>query len=179
MTLPTFRLGKTPVTNAQYAEFLQQVRSREEPRRAGWFLRRPPVDELDHPVVGISWDDAMAYCRWLSDSTGRSYRLPSEAEWEKRRATPLEDLGRVEEWTLTVWGRRSHRSRFGYLSPTTDAMIPMRRWLPGLLRVTRGGSNHNTAEDLDVARRSASPPDSRVRWRLPRGVGAGKEKPEK
>ncbi|MEZ4835215.1 MAG: CHAT domain-containing protein [Caldilineaceae bacterium] len=128
VTLPTFRLGKTPVTNAQYAEFLQRVRSQEEPRRAGWFLRRPPVDELDHPVVGISWDDAMAYCRWLSDSTGRSYRLPSEAEWEKRRAAPLEDLGRVEEWTLTVWGDdpliRASATPF---APTTDAMIPMRR----------------------------------------------------
>ncbi|MEZ4835214.1 MAG: hypothetical protein R2873_25040 [Caldilineaceae bacterium] len=52
--------------------------------------------------------------------------------------------------------------------------------MPGLLRVTRGGSNHNTAEDLDVARRSASPPDSRVRWRGFRvALALEKEKPEK
>ena len=34
-------------------------------------------------MVGITWDDAVAYCRWISDKTGRRYRLPSEAEWEK------------------------------------------------------------------------------------------------
>jgi formylglycine-generating enzyme required for sulfatase activity len=35
-----------------------------------------------HPVVGINWFDALKYVRWLSEATGRSYRLPSEAEWE-------------------------------------------------------------------------------------------------
>ena len=34
------------------------------------------------PVINVSWDDAKAYVRWLSDKTGKPYRLPSEAEWE-------------------------------------------------------------------------------------------------
>jgi Uncharacterized conserved protein len=32
----------------------------------------------------VSWDDAMAYCRWLTEQTGKSYRLPTEEEWEYR-----------------------------------------------------------------------------------------------
>ena len=37
----------------------------------------------DYPVIGINWDSATAYCAWLSSRTGKRYRLPTEAEWEK------------------------------------------------------------------------------------------------
>ncbi len=43
---------------------------------------KPSIGSDDQPVVGISWDDAMAYVEWLSAETGHTYRLPSEAEWE-------------------------------------------------------------------------------------------------
>ncbi|MDM8564091.1 formylglycine-generating enzyme family protein [Candidatus Halobeggiatoa sp. HSG11] len=40
------------------------------------------LTDENHPIVGISWDNAVAYTKWLSKQTGREYRLPSEAEWE-------------------------------------------------------------------------------------------------
>ena len=49
--------------------------------RASWRSPAFPQTE-EHPAVCVSWDDARAYVRWLSGETGRSYRLPSESEWE-------------------------------------------------------------------------------------------------
>jgi len=55
----------------------------------------------DTPVDGVSWADAVTYCRWLTVGTGRIYRLPDEREWEKaaRREGALEGLGALREWT--------------------------------------------------------------------------------
>jgi formylglycine-generating enzyme required for sulfatase activity len=97
--LPDFLIGKYPVTNEQFAAFISEVLEQDVPKRAGWSIERePPGDKLDHPVVGISWYDALAYCRWLSEKTGqtRIYRLLTEAEWEK--------AARGSEGLLYPWG---------------------------------------------------------------------------
>jgi len=53
----------------------------------------------DHPVVNVSWHDALAFCRWLTESTGRTYGLPSEAEWEKAARGPA---GNIYPWGNTL-----------------------------------------------------------------------------
>jgi formylglycine-generating enzyme required for sulfatase activity len=96
--LPVYRIGKYPVTNEQYAEFVKEAKH-PAPKKAGWFGQNPPKDKLDHPVVGVSWYDALAYCQWLSEKTGRVYRLPTEAEWEKAaRGTDGRSYSWGDEW---------------------------------------------------------------------------------
>jgi formylglycine-generating enzyme required for sulfatase activity len=68
------------VTNDQYLPYVRAA-GRQGPDH--WERGEPPLGKGDHPVVYVSWHDAVAYCEWLSRVTGRPYQLPSEAQWEK------------------------------------------------------------------------------------------------
>ncbi len=82
----TFCIDRYPVTNSQYAAFVAATGHRA-PRY--WTGATPPPSKLDHPVVGVTCDDAAAYLVWCGK------RLPTEAEWEKAaRGTD----GRVYPW---------------------------------------------------------------------------------
>lgn len=80
--LPAFHIGRYPVTNEQFAHFLRTT-NRVAASELLWNGNRPPDGKEKHPVTGVSWYDALAYCRWLGEQTGRPYTLPSEAQWEK------------------------------------------------------------------------------------------------
>ncbi len=93
--LSSFRMGRFPVTNAQFAAFCETTDCTPPLNPRGWtnyFVRYP-----NHPVVNVTWEEADAYAKWLSDVTGQSFRLPTEAEWEYAA------LG-GEEGRLYSWG---------------------------------------------------------------------------
>ena len=73
-----FSLAATQVTNAEFLLFLEATKNPLPP-----FLADPHFNQPEQPVAGVSWFDAVKYCEWLAATTGRSYRLPTEAEWER------------------------------------------------------------------------------------------------
>src|SRR5678816_2291873 len=72
-----FEMSIYPVTRAEYGRFLEATRH-DAPR--DW--TDPALGGDDRPVVGVSWNDAAAYCAWCG-TRGAPQRLPTEAEWER------------------------------------------------------------------------------------------------
>ena len=82
-----YYLGRSEVTMAQYRRFVEAAKYVSSSKRAGsasfdWQDFRGDSDELKQPVVGVSWEDATEYCKWLSLHEQQTYELPTEAQWE-------------------------------------------------------------------------------------------------
>ncbi|MEO1623640.1 MAG: SUMF1/EgtB/PvdO family nonheme iron enzyme [Bacteroidota bacterium] len=75
-----FRMARFPVTNQEYLYFLKDSHHRGIP--SSWAFGQYDPFRANHPVYTLSAEDCMVYARWLSEKTGRCFRLPTEAEWE-------------------------------------------------------------------------------------------------
>ena len=78
--LPPFFIGKFLVTNLEFRVF---ALAGGAPARDYWEGTTIDPWLQNQPVRGVTWDEAVAYCDWLADETGRPFRLPTEEEWEK------------------------------------------------------------------------------------------------
>ena len=74
VSVQRFAIGTHEVTFAEYDRFAHAT-GRQKPNDRGWGRGK-------RPVINVSWDDATAYAKWLTQQTDRQYRLPTEAEWE-------------------------------------------------------------------------------------------------
>ncbi|MDR4504102.1 MAG: SUMF1/EgtB/PvdO family nonheme iron enzyme [Candidatus Scalindua sp.] len=92
-----YYLGRTTVTNSQFAEYVRQTNNIPKKWKDFGYDPEKGIKQslLNHPAVWITWYEALDYCVWLSAMTGKKYKLPSEAEWEKgARGTS----GRIYPW---------------------------------------------------------------------------------
>ncbi len=83
-----FYMGKYEITNAQFRVF--------RPNHNNGDMRGFSLNGDNQPVVNVSWNDAIAFCEWVSEQTGMQIQLPTEAEWEY--------ACRAETTTRRYWG---------------------------------------------------------------------------
>jgi sulfatase modifying factor 1 len=122
--ISAFYLGVTEVTRGQFRQFVHDTKYKTEAEKDGkgawgwdeekqtlkqdpkWTWLNPGFEQTDeHPVVNVDWNDAVAFCEWLTRVEGRKYRLPTEAEWEyacRARTTTKYFSGDNEESLASV-----------------------------------------------------------------------------
>jgi formylglycine-generating enzyme required for sulfatase activity len=146
-----YEIALKEVTNRIYKQFIDATNHVSPTSWQG----NKYSDGLDNqPVTGISWNDADAFCKWLAQSTGRRYRLPTEAEWEKaaRMVGPRLTIGRVFEWCQDIYGPNYYTR-----SPAANPTGPPRPRQTSIndRRVIRGGQFPASALQSKLAERNS------------------------
>jgi formylglycine-generating enzyme required for sulfatase activity len=79
-------------------------------------------DKGQYPVVMVTWDDAVAFCKWASQTSGRKVGLPTEAQWER--------AARGSDARLYPWGNTPDPTRAGYEN-RAGGIMPVGKYSPG------------------------------------------------
>jgi len=156
-----FSLAATQVTNAEYERFLRETSSPPPP-----FWQNPDFNRPEQPVAGASWHEAVRYCEWLSGQTGRAYRLPTEAEWERAARAGLEQQ-------QYPWGDEPPQVLPDYATRWQTSPEPVAHYAPNAFGLYNMGDNvHEWCSDwYDPGYYSVSPE------RCPRGPERSSMKP--
>ena len=147
-----FYMSETEVTIWQFRQFRVEY---------------PGYDKFEPYASAISWDEANAFCKWLSEKEGRDYRLPTEAEWEYAcRAgtqTPFSSgLGPAEHESANAWGLKNMHTGVRewcldwYAVYPEEAQVDPIGPADGWAKVVRGGSMDWAAKDSPYYARSAN-----------------------
>ena len=113
-----FWLAASQVTNAEYELFLHATGAPPPP-----FWQEQNFNHPNQPVVGVSWYEADKYCQCLRSQTGRNYRLPTEAEWERAARGSLEQ-------NSFPWGNEPPQSQPDYATRWQTGPEPVTRYAP-------------------------------------------------
>ena len=146
-------MGRYEVTVGEYRAFAAATGGGGNDCLGGGSWRDPGMPQTDrHPVTCVSWNDAQAYVSWLSRATGRTYRLPLEAEWERAAVGSQRDCDRERTGNFGTCPVGSYGSNRAGLS---DMVGNLSEWTGTEdcwqgdcgLRVWRGGYFASDAED--------------------------------
>ena len=132
VTVDAFSIAKFPVTVGQFGSFLTSAEGWNEPSWWDGLAMQPtampvlPVDEQSRslPVSGVSWYEAVAFCRWVSSSLGCTVRLPTEPEWEYAAR------GRSPDERPFPWGWDYDDARCNGLGSGLDRPTPVGLYRP-------------------------------------------------
>ena len=101
VSLDAYWIGKYPVTNQEYGFFVKEAGYKTPDH---WKNGQIPSNLENHPVVYVSWHDADAFIRWMSQKSNKSFSLPTEAQWEK--------AARGTDGRIYPWGNESPNINF-------------------------------------------------------------------
>jgi formylglycine-generating enzyme required for sulfatase activity len=115
VTLKSFAIGRYEVTFDEYDQFAKAT-GKPKPDDNGW-------GRGERPVINVSWENAVAYVQWLSNITGKHFRLPTEAEWEyAARAKTTSDYywdGQADDFAWFIGNSAGKTHQVGQKNPNT------------------------------------------------------------